>query len=1009
MATIAGAARPYETEGLRAHPSGLDRIDRKTLARELAQAVAGEVRFSEGSRALYANDASAYRQVPLGVVVPRSADDVIATVNLCREFEAPVFARGAGTGLAGQTVNEAVLIDFSKYMREIVEIDYDGMRARVQPGLVLDRLREKAEERDLTFGPDPATHSRCTIGGMIGNNSCGVHSILAGVTADNVESLDVLLYDGTRLTVSRGEDAIRGPGAEQLTTRLHELADRWGARVRSGFPQIPRRISGYNLDRLLAEHGFDVAAALVGTESSCCFVLEADLKLIPSPQHRSLVLMGYDAPWTAADHVPEVMELEPIGLETFDQRLVDNELKKGFKRHPELLPGGQAWLLCEFGGDSKEEADAKAERMVSAFKKKKDKEYLDLKLYEDEDEVKQVWEIREGGVGHSKVPGEHPGWPSWEDAAVAPERCGDYLRDFDKLVGEHGLEVSCYFGHVGHGCLHTRLNWDFSTRDGIRRYRAFMEDAAALVSSYGGSLSGEHGDGQARAELLDRMFGAELVEAFREFKAIWDPDHGMNPGKVSDPYPLDTNLRMAPPYHSGQVETYFSFHEDDGSFAAAAERCFGVGACRDMEGVMCPSYQATLEEKHSTRGRARLLFEMMRSDVLEDGWRSEEVKEALDLCLACKGCKNECPVRVDMASYKAEFLAHYYQGRLRPRQAYALGLIMFWARFASRAPRLANLLAANPLAKRLAGIAPERTPPRFADEPFASWFARRGGTRRHDGRRIILWPDTFTNYFEPETAKAAVEVLEAAGCSIELPRGHVCCGRPLYDFGMLKLARRQLERILEQLRPEIRAGVEIVGLEPSCVEVFRDELLNMLPHDEDAKRLSKQTFSFVEFLTERLDWQPPKLQERAIVQGHCHHRAAEKDMSHDRELLERLGVDYEILDTGCCGMAGSFGYHAGEHYDVSVAVAQHSLLPKLEETPDSTLVVADGFSCRGQIEQLNGRQPLHIAQLVQRALRASGRTGPEKSEPAAAPHRRRLLLTGAALAGLAGAAAVARR
>jgi FAD/FMN-containing dehydrogenase/Fe-S oxidoreductase len=1009
MATIARGARPYETQGLRAHPSGLDLIDRKALARELAHAVAGEVRFSEGSRALYANDASAYRQVPLGVVVPRSADDVIATVNLCREFEAPVFARGAGTGLAGQTVNEAVLIDFSKYMREIVEIDYDGMRARVQPGLVLDRLREKAEERDLTFGPDPATHSRCTLGGMIGNNSCGVHSILAGVTADNVESLDVLLYDGTRLTVSRGEDAIRGHGADQLTTRLHELADRWGDRVRSGFPQIPRRISGYNLDRLLDEHGFDVAAALVGTESSCCFVLEADLKLIPSPQHRSLVLLGYDAPWTAADHVPEVMEFEPIGLETFDQRLVDNELKKGFKRHPELLPGGQAWLLCEFGGDSKEEADAKAERMVSAFKKKKDKEYLDLKLYEDENEVKQVWEIREGGVGHSKVPGEHPGWPSWEDAAVAPERCGDYLRDFDKLVSEHGLEVSCYFGHVGHGCLHTRLNWDFSTRDGIRRYRAFMEDAAALVSSYGGSLSGEHGDGQARAELLDRMFGPELVEAFREFKAIWDPDHRMNPGKVSDPYPLDTNLRMAPPYHSRQVETYFSFHEDDGSFAAAAERCFGVGACRDMEGVMCPSYQATFEEKHSTRGRARLLFEMMRSDVLEDGWRSEEVKEALDLCLACKGCKNECPVRVDMASYKAEFLAHYYEGRLRPRQAYALGLIMFWARFASRAPRLANLLAANPLGKRLAGIAPERTPPRFADEPFASWFARRGGTRRQDGRRIILWPDTFTNYFEPEVAKAAVEVLEAAGCSIELPRGHVCCGRPLYDFGMLKLARRQLEQILERLRPEIRAGVEIVGLEPSCVEVFRDELVNMLPHDEDAKRLSKQTFSFVEFLTERLDWQPPKLQERAIVQGHCHHRAAEKDMSHDRELLDRLGVDYEILDTGCCGMAGSFGYHAGEHYDVSVAVAQHSLLPKLKETPDSTLVVADGFSCRGQIEQLNGRQPLHIAQLVQRALRESGRTGPEKSEPVAAPHRRRLLLTGAALAALAGAAALARR
>jgi Fe-S oxidoreductase len=415
-----------------------------------------------------------------------------------------------------------------------------------------------------------------------------------------------------------------------------------------------------------------------------------------------------------------------------------------------------------------------------------------------------------------------------------------------------------------------------------------------------------------------------------------------------------------------------------------------------------------MEEKHSTRGRARLLHEMMRSEVLEDGWRSDEVKEALDLCLACKGCKNECPVRVDMATYKAEFLAHYYEGRLRPRQAYALGLIMFWARIASKAPRLANLLAANPLGKRLAGIAPQRTPPRFADEPFSSWFERRGGTRATGGRRVVLWPDTFTNYFEPDVAKAAVEVLEAAGCAVELPRGHVCCGRPLYDFGMLKLARRQLEQILEQLRPEIRAGVEVVGLEPSCVDVFRDELLNMLPHDEDAKRLAKQTFSFVEFLTERLDWQPPTLGARAVVHGHCHHRAAERDLSHDRALLDRLGLDYEVLDTGCCGMAGSFGYHAGEHYDVSVAVAEHSLLPKLAETPRDALVIADGFSCRGQIEQLDGREALHVAQVVQRALRQSGRTGAESLQAPERP-RRRLPLALAALLSVAAVASLAVR
>jgi FAD/FMN-containing dehydrogenase/Fe-S oxidoreductase len=962
---------------LTARPRGVETVDRRELARELTRRVSGEVRFGDGSRALYANDASSYRQVPLGVVVPRTVDDVIAAVGVCRERGAPVFARGAGTGLAGQTVNEAVVLDFSKYLRRIVELDHEAHRARVEPGLVLDRLRERAEEHDLTFGPDPATHSRCTLGGMLGNNSCGVHSIIAGVTADNVESLDVLLYDGTRLRVGRGDDAVQGPGAAEITAQLRGIAERWGDRIRTGFPHIPRRISGYNLDRLLPEAGFDVAAALVGTESTCCFVLGAELKLIPSPQHRSLVLLGYDAPWTAADHVPEVMEFGPIGLETFDQRLVDNELRKGFRRHPELLPGGRAWLLVEFGADSREEADAQAERLQAAMRRKRSPEHVDMKLYEDAGEIAQVWEIREGGVGHSKVPGVHPAWPSWEDAAVAPERCGEYLRDFDRLVKDHGLEVSCYFGHVGHGCLHTRLDWDFSTRDGIRRYRSFMEAAADLVGSYGGSLSGEHGDGQARAELLDRMFGPELVTAFGEFKAVWDPEGRMNPGKVSDPYPLDTNLRMAPPYRPHRTTTYFSFQDDGGSFAAAAERCFGVGACRDQEGVMCPSYQATFEERYSTRGRARLLFEMMRGDQLEDGWRSKEVLHALDLCLSCKGCRNECPVRVDMATYKAEFLAHHYEHRLRPRQAYALGLIMDWARVASRTPRLANAVAGSRMGKLLAGVAPERTPPQFADEPFTSWFARRPAPAA-GGRRVILWPDTFTNYFEPRIGRAAVEVLEAAGCAVELPRGALCCGRPLYDFGMLKLARRRLEQILERLRPEIRDGVDIVGLEPSCVDVFRDELLNLIPHDEDAKRLSKQTFSFVEYLTERIDWTPPPLDARVVVQGHCHHRAAEKDMRHDRTLLDRLGVDYEVLDTGCCGMAGSFGYHAGERYDVSVAVAEHRLLPALRATPEATVVVADGFSCRGQISQLAGREPLHVAELVQRSLRASGRTGPEK-------------------------------
>src|SRR3954454_5117008 len=958
-------------------------VDTRALARDLAREQHGEVRFSPGSRALYANDASVYRQVPIGVVIPRTVEDVVTTVAVCRRHGAPIVARGCGTGLAGQTVNAAVLIDFSKYLDAILELDPERRFARVQPGVVLDRLRESAEEHVLTFGPDPATHSRCTLGGMIGNNSCGVHSILAGVTADNIESLDVLLYDRTRLTLpSRMSDAeleaaiARGGRPGEVYARLRDLRDRYAGLIRERYPKIPRRISGYNLDRLLPEHGFNVAAALVGTEATCALTLEARCTLIDSPQHRSLVLLGYTDAATAADQVPEIMEYEPIGLETFDRRLVDNEVRKGFDRRTDLLPGGDAWLLVEFGGSSREEADERAERLMDGVKDGAGGPHVDRKLYEDAGEIADVWEIREGGVGHSKIPGEHPGWPSWEDSAVPPERTGDYLRDIEALCERHGRRIACVFGHVGHGCLHMRLDWDFLTPEGVRGYRAFMEDAAELVASYGGSLSGEHGDGQARGELLDRMFGAELVDAFRAFKAIWDPDGAMNPGKVVDAYPLDTNLRMDPGYRTRAVSTAFAFPRDGGSFAAAAERCFGVGACRDQSGTMCPSYMATREEKHSTRGRARLLFELMRSDGLEDGWRNEEVKEALDLCLACKGCKHECPVRVDMATYKAEFLSHYYRRRLRPRRAYALGLLPWEARAAARAPRLANaLLQTEPIAtlrQRALRMAPERRPPRFARRTFRDWFAARPARPPPtDARRVVLWADTFNNHFHPEVATAAVETLEAAGFEVVVPEQPLCCGRPLYDYGMLGLARRQLHRTLEALRPEIRAGTPVVALEPSCGAVFRDELGEMLPTDEDAKRLARLTCSLGELLDREADgFAPPPLRRSALVHLHCHQKAT-SDTACDLRVLERLGVDAEVLDSGCCGLAGSFGYEAGEHYDVAMKAGERVLLRAVREAARETLVVTDGSSCRSQIEHGTGRRALHLAEVVRAGLRGA--------------------------------------
>jgi FAD/FMN-containing dehydrogenase/Fe-S oxidoreductase len=961
-----------------------------SLQAQLAAAVEGEVRFTAGDRALYANDASVYRQVPIGVVVPKTQEDVCAAVEVCRRQGVAVGARGCGTGLAGQTVNAAVMLDFSKYLNHITELDPVARTAWVQPGIVLDWLREAAEAHNLTFGPDPATHSRCTLGGMIGNNSCGTHSILAGVTADNIEELDVLLYDGTHFTApssvteSELQAKISGGGREgDIYRRLRDLRDRYADVIRARYPQIPRRISGYNLDRLLPENGFNLAAALVGTEATCALTLAAKCKLIESPQYRSLVVVGYTDCPSAADHVPEIMEFNPIGLETFDRRLVENELVKGFKRHPELLPAGDGWLLVEFGASSKEEADEQAERFRSALDTNRVQSHLGVKIYEDSAAIAQIWEIREGGVGHSKVPGQHPGWPSWEDAAVAPEHIGSYLRDLERLCDKHGRRVAALFGHVGHGCVHSRIDWDFLTPEGIRNYRVFMEDAADLVASYGGSLSGEHGDGQARAELLPKMFGSELVRAFREFKAIWDPDGQMNPGKVTDPSPLDTNLRMDSNYRSRDLKTHFKLPGDQGSFAAATQRCFGVGACRDQNAVMCPSYQVTLEEKHSTRGRARMLFELMRSDSIGKGWRNDEVKEALDLCLACKGCKHECPVRVDMATYKAEFLSHYWARRLRPRHAYALGLIYWHARLGSRLPALCNyLLHHEPFArlgKRLAGVATQRTPPAFAKQTFDSWFSSHNQPHRtNDRARVVLWNDTFHNHFHPEVAIAATEVLEAAGFEVVLPNRPLCCGRPLYDFGMLTLAKRQLRQILAVLRSELRAGTPIIALEPSCGAVFHDELCNLFPNDEDAKRLDQLTVSFGEFLATRpTDWQVPRLDRKAVCHFHCHQRAT-SDLESDKGVLERLGLDVTVLDSGCCGLAGSFGYQSGEPYEVSVKAGERVLLPSIRATPQQTLIVTDGFSCRSQIEHGANRRPLHLAEVVRLAISEGNREAPVK-------------------------------
>src|SRR5246127_2060297 len=950
----------------RARSSKSAQVDQRALESDLRSRIAGEVRFDTSSRALYATDGSSYRQVPIGVVIPRSYDDVIATLATCREHSAPVLSRGGGTSLAGQCCNAAVVMDFSKYLAQIVEIDPARKLARVQPGVILDHLRNAAEKHHLTFAPDPATHDRCTLGGMIGNNSCGVHSVMAGKTDDNIEALDVLTYDGLRMNVGATspeelEQIVRAGGRRgEIYSKLKNIADQYGDLVRRRYPDIPRRVSGYNLNFLLPENGFHVARTLVGSEGTFVTVLEATCRLVESPPERVLVVIAYPDIFQAADHVPEIMEHKPIGLEGMDGLLIEYTRRRGINAEGlALLPPGGGWLLAEFGAQTHAEAEAQARALMDALGRSAAAPNMHLCT---QAEARHVWTVRESSLGViSHVPGEPLSWEGWEDSAVAPEKLGNYLRDLLRLMGKFGYHGTLY-GHFGHACVHTRLNFDYQSEEGIARFRQFMNEAADLVVVYGGSLSGEHGDGQARAELLPKMFGPELIHAFNEFKSAWDPDWKMNPGKVVEPYRMDENLRLGADYNPWQPPTHFKFPHDHGSLAHATLRCVGVGKCRHYEGgVMCPSFRVTREEEHSTRGRAHLLWEMAKGDVIGDGWQNQHVKDSLDLCLSCKGCKSDCPVSVDVATYKAEFLSHYYEQKLRPRSAYAFGNIDIWARLASNAPGLSNLATKLPflrnIARLVAGVSPYRRIPAFAPQTFKAWFQDRG-PRNPDAVPVVLWPDTFNNYFLPDTPKAAVEVLETAGLRVFLPKANLCCGRPLYDFGMLERAKDLLLEILDALAPAIDAGIPVVGLEPSCVAVFRDELCNLFPHDKRAQRLSRQTFLLSEFLEKHAANFPlPRLERKALLHGHCHHKSI-MNMTDEEAVLRRMGIDFQSPAPGCCGMAGAFGFEH-EKYDVSVAIGELELLPAVRRAEADCLVIADGFSCREQIAQTTDRQALH--------------------------------------------------
>ncbi|MEU3959994.1 FAD-binding and (Fe-S)-binding domain-containing protein [Streptomyces buecherae] len=925
-------------------------------------------------------DASNYRRVPLAVVAPRDADDIAATLAVCREHGVPVVPRGGGTSIAGQATGVGVVLDTTRYLNRVVSLDPEARTAVVQPGVICDELRSAAAPYGLTFGPDPSTHSRCTIGGMIGNNSCGAHSVAWGTTADNVREVTALLYGGERVRLL-GDG---GSGMDALPTRLRDglraLVDGNLALLRTGFPELPRRISGYALDALLPERGVDLARAFTGSEGTLGVASEAKVRLVRAPGARVLAILGYADENAAADAASTLLPHGPLTVEGMASDLVGPVAAAS-------LPRGGAWLFVEVGGDSPEQARAHA----GALLRDAAAECTDSAVITDPAHQRALWRIREDASGTAtRMSDGTEAWPGWEDCAVPPARLGGYLRDFRALLAQHGLRGTPY-GHFGDGCIHVRIDFDLLTEPGIARFRAFSYDLAELVVAHGGSLSGEHGDGQARAELLPKMYGSELVQLFERFKDLWDPAGGMNPGMLARPRRLDENLRFAV-LPREPVDVAFGYPEDGGDFSAAVRRCVGVAKCRTTSvsgaGVMCPSFRATGEERHSTRGRARLLHEMLAGEVIADGWRSTEVRDALDLCLSCKGCRTDCPVGVDMATYKAEFLHHHYAGRLRPAAHYAMGWLPVWLRAAAalRLAPVANAAArVGPLAalaKRVGGIAPERDLPELAAEPFPRWWrarARRRADRhgvRDSGRvrdrpTVVLWPDTFTSYLAPGVGRAAVAVLEDAGLRVVVPPTGpgrtLCCGLTWVSTGQLDRAKRVMRRAVDAVAPALDAGLPLVVLEPSCAATLRGDLPELLgPDTPGAARLAASVLTFAQALDQYApNWRPPRVDRPVVGQTHCHQHAVLGDAA-ERTLRERAGLTGE-LSGGCCGLAGNFGFEAG-HYEVSVACAEEALLPAVRDRPAGAEVLADGFSCRTQLHQLAGQRARHLAEVLAEAL-----------------------------------------
>jgi FAD/FMN-containing dehydrogenase/Fe-S oxidoreductase len=920
------------------------------LAARLLRAGVTDVLTDAAHRSAYASDASLYRIVPQLIVRPRHDDDVLATLAVSRETGVPITARGAGTSVAGNAIGPGIVLDFSRHMNRVLEVDGEARTARVQAGTVQATLQAAAKPFGLRFGPDPSTHTRCTIGGMIGNNSCGARTLGYGRTSDNTLGLKAYTIEGEELAESKAVD------------RLRDIIGANLAIGRTEFATFGRQVSGYAVEHLLPENGFNLTEFLVGSEGTLAVITEATVRLVADPAHRTLVVLGYPDFGTAGDVIPKILEFKPTACEGLDHRICDVVRSRRGPGAVPPLPGGTAWLMIEIAGDDLDEVRERVAGLIAAA------EAVDHRIVEDTTEAAPLWKIREDGAGLAgRAPSGLPAHAGWEDAAVPPARIGAYLRDFDELTARHGLSVMPY-GHLGDGCVHVRLDFPLDKPDGPKLFRAFLEDAADLVVSYGGSLSGEHGDGRARSELLTRMYSPEAIGLFRQIKGAFDPRNLLNPGNLVDPDPVDANIRVSQA-RKVTVPLALAYHHDGGDFNQAVHRCTGVGKCRVdtrvLGGVMCPSFLATKNEKDSTRGRARVLQEMLDGELAPD-WRSEAVHDALDLCLSCKGCASDCPTGIDMAAYKSEVLHQSFKGRVRPRSHYSLGWLPRWSRLASKMPALANLATSLPGVKNIAlwiaGVDSRRGIPAFAAKTFRSTF-----TPVTTGKPVILFVDSFTDHFSPEVARAAVDVLVDAGYAPRIASRKACCGLTWISTGQLDAARRILGGTVAELHEAAKQGIPIVGLEPSCTGVLRQDAVELV-NNEAARAVAEATVTVAELLAATPDYTPPTLAGvRVIAQPHCHHHAV-MGWEADAKLLKQAGATVKRLG-GCCGLAGNFGVERG-HYEVSVQVAEQQLLPALEQAEDGDILLADGFSCRTQADDLAGVSGVHLVQLLQEHIQA---------------------------------------